>query len=305
MADTPNVQGFIDAQVVVVDSMLLNAYGTVHKMAVKYISFQDLSYELSATEEMLSAKNLVSNLWSVLDYCCIILHYKFRGTPTPSKARGISFPCDCKKSIFRESAVEWERKKIDGLLSDGAYERIGGFENVFSSIQLQEGAVPWETLTFYQLHFLRNTLTHNTINIHQERSSHRLEIFQHCNIGTTETHAAMTIRVPREPWNKANLSSETVPLLDVLFRACKVVEDRRDKLMHTIGERKFSDKYAFNLTNEHLIVTLNAIDPREYRVRYNQLHLECYGIEAELKDELQQLRQYENYSSVEEAEEAS
>lgn len=152
-----------------------------------------------------------------------------------------------------------------------------------------------EIKTFYRLHFLRNTLTHRTINIHGNRVDlQELEIFKdNMNISEGESEVAILISVPREPWKKDDYGTyDEVPLLDVLYRACKVVEDRRDKLLHTIDEYKFNDRYALELRKEELTITLNN---KRHNLQHSHLHLECYGLEAELQHELEELRQYETY----------
>ena len=283
--ETMAVQASIDDQIAAVDHMLLHAYATVYKLAVKYISFPYFGHDMSPTEEMMSAKTITSNLWSVLDYCCIILYHRYHGTPKPSTARQICFPCDYKNRL---PAADWEKKCfIVDQLPDDAYAKFAG---AFSSIQYQgEEDVPPETRAFYRLHFLRNTLTHRTIKIYgeEEVDIKQLEIFKdNNNITEGESELAIKITVPREPWNNENGEYDEVPLLDVLYEACKVVEVHRDKLLHTVDEQKFNKKYAFEITEEELVITLNN---KRHELKHYKLHLECYGILAELQPELQEL----------------
>lgn len=275
------------SEITAVDNMIFNAYGTVYKLAVKYASARHLAYKLSSTEEMLSAKNVVTNLWSVLDYCCIILHSKHNGVPTPKKASSIKFPCYCKQATQQELA-EWERNLYVKMLGLPICDYIK-FKGAFSGIQKfqnEQHASHADTLTFYRLHFLRNTLTHNTTYIYKGRVDFQtLNTPDFKKITTENDTQVMTIEVPKEPWSEKAWSEkaqevDNIPLLDVLFQACKVVEDRRDKLLHTLDEGKFSRKYAFNVTEKHLTVTF---DDEGYKMQHSHLHLECYGMQAEIK----------------------
>ena len=259
--------------IVAVDNMLLNAYATVYKMAHKYISYQAFGCELSSLEEMTFAKIIVSDLWSVLDHCCTILYHRHYGTPSPSTAKKISFP-----------TVNWKKNFIVAELAKLPGPAYAKFAGAFSSIQYQgERVVPPDTRAFYRLHFLRNKLTHRTMSNPEDRVNlQQLELLRDNNITESESEVATMIKVPREPWKKENEEYDEVPLLDVLYQACKVVEDRRDKLLNTIGEQKFNNRYVVELRKEGLIITLNN---KRHELQCNKLQLESYGIATEL-DEL-------------------
>ncbi len=197
----------VEAQVAAIDNILLNAYGTVYKMAVKNFRLPENSYQLSKTEEMLSAKNVVSNLWSVLDYCCMTLHYKYHDIPTPTKARRIKFPCDHEGLSYSSNPAEVKKwgKKIEQIVEQESaavtldYEQ---FKSLFSEVQFKkEGPVTEDITAFYQLHFLRNMLTHQSIVITPNGidGHNKPQIYQHheLDIGA---QAAITIGVPEEPW---------------------------------------------------------------------------------------------------------
>lgn len=293
MAD---IEVLIKAQIAAVDNMLLNAWGTVYKMAVKYLDYNILSYELSHTEELLSAKNLVANLWSVLEYCCIILCYRYHGIPSPARARKIHFPCDYHKlprspQLVEDEVVEWEKKQLKPIAELPLEVYNKEFQGAFSDVQFK-GRADSSTRAFYWLHFLRNTLVHQSINITAEdKDRHRPIIFEVHNIDRN-AQAAITVELPVKPWEKNSTDKEPVPLLDVLYQACEVVQNRRDKLMGVIGEEKFMNKFDFDFSEKVLEILFRQVATR-CPIRCNQLHLECYGMEADLKEPLKKLRSHE------------
>lgn len=287
-------------QIVAVDNMLLNAWGTIYKMAVKYLDYNVHSYELSRTEEMMTAKKLVSDLWSVLEYCCIILCYNYDGVPNPKKARKIHFPCNY-TALSSESAdlEQWEKEQLEDIAQLPTEEYEEKFQGAFSDVQFK-GEATSDVNAFYRLHYLRNTLTHQSVNITgSDENGHQPEILRFHNI-QRNAQAAITVNLPIEPWKRNSTTMTSVPLLDVLFQACKVVEDRRDKLLGVIIDMKFRDKFDFKFSEEVLQVTFKQIDKEhsircnhEHLIRCNHLDLECYGMEAELKELLQELRSNE------------
>ena len=301
MASPIDMDKMIEAQIAVVDNMLLNAWGTVYKMAVKYLDFEVYTYELSRTEELLIAKNLVSNLWSVLEYCCIVLCYKYHGIPKPADARKIGFPCDryvlnCSPS--QEDVMKWELGQLEAKLNMElplkVYEEK--FKGAFSDVQFQGGVATDDVKHFYRLNFLRNTLTHQRIDINGDNvQGHYPEIFRVHGIGRN-ARAFVTVKLPIEPWvpNSTNMKPE--PLLDVLYQACKVVESRRNKLLGVLEQGVFRDRFDFKFSEEVLKIMFTQMEVNsECPIRCNDLHLECYGLEAELKKQIGAIRSHDEY----------
>ena len=279
--------------------MLLNAWGTIYKMAVKYLAYDKFSYELSPTEEMLSAKNIVADLWSILDHCCMILCYKYRGIPDPRTARKVHFPCEYQgqNSWDQNSWDNWEFKELELInptLNMPLY--LEKFQGVFSAVQYQGTSDP-DILAFYQLYFLRNTLLHQSINIAAgNRDRHMPLILQYSHINRN-AKAAITVNLPAQPWERYSTNKIPQPLIDVLYNACNMVQGRRDKLLGAIGEKTFGEKFGFTFTENgnklEITFKLATPDPIRCKICRNQLHLECYGMEADLKDHLKMLRAHE------------
>ena len=134
---TPQHNTYVEAEIAVVDYLLLNAYGTVYKMAAKYLNYRDMGYELSLTAEMLLTKNVVTNLWSVLDYCCKIFRYQYAGPPTPEEARMIKFPCDHKVRGFM-GRKNWESWRLREIFPYHARFPHARSEGVFSEVQINQ-----------------------------------------------------------------------------------------------------------------------------------------------------------------------
>lgn len=78
----------------VIDSMLLNAYGTAYKFAAKSIILSDVGHDFNPpVRELLiySQEHLVKSV--VLDYCCISLHGNcYGGKPALAVASQVGFP---------------------------------------------------------------------------------------------------------------------------------------------------------------------------------------------------------------------
>lgn len=273
-------------------SLLLNAYGTMYKFAVKTVSYQRIGYALSPTEETLSAKNVLSNLWSVLDYCCIMLfcHHR-RRLPNTQEARRIKFPCDFTELSRPEVDPErWERQKISQIVGlDISDEDYAQLEGIFLPVQNRVlGFGPVDSLTshFYMLHFLRNTLTHTPIPVDFKQGvTDAPEILQLNNMPTVNLGAQ--ISVPTHPWldQSRNDRSTYTPcsLLDILYNSCQVVERLRDEILRRLQITPFHIHFPFQLTTERL--TLNAES-----CFWGNLHLDCYGVEAEFKELLRHIR---------------
>ena len=109
---------FEKQQIEAIDRMLFNAFGTAYKIAAKYLIYKDIGHQWSASEELLMAKNLVTNLWSVMDYCCILIYTRsVRRRPDPATARQISTPCYF-PSMRRQGAIIHQ---IDDMFQDLQY----------------------------------------------------------------------------------------------------------------------------------------------------------------------------------------
>jgi len=100
--------------------------------------------------------------------------------------------------------------------------------------------------------------------------------------------AAIEIDVPSEPWldRSRNDPATYRPrlLIDILFRSCKVVEECRDKILEGVLQRRedFQSSFTLDLTQEMLRITQVRQPPSE--MYHLELHLECYGVKAELKE---------------------
>lgn len=148
--------------------------------------------------------------------------------------------------------------------------------------------------TFYRLHYLRNTLAHNTISIIESEDSQPQqvpEVLQ--SIGVNEAPVAIKIQLPKRPWSDDSADDhEVIPLLDLLLSSCELVEQRRDKML---SETKFIEKFSFIFSKQELILTckVNGTE-KPHQKRLKDLHLECYGLEAEYKDQLEEMRRQIN-----------
>lgn len=296
---------YAEQQRAAADSLLMNAYGTVYKFAVKNAWYLKIGYSLSPTEEMLSAKNLVSNLSSVLDYCCVLLYCHHHNTqPTPHHMRRIKFPCDFNElSNEGIEAEEWERRKLSQILgvrsiTNGEYQPLRG---IFLGVQnrvVGQGPVQKPVADFYLLHYLRNTLVHRSILIdfRQEDCQYLSNVLQLRTLQGMSVNAF--VDVPTHPWlDESRNNSNThvkASLFDVLYRSCRFVEECRDDMLRRLQTRQivdaqpFQTHYQLQLTSTEL--TLNIATNTTARCLWNLLHLDCYGIEAEFKEELDNYR---------------
>lgn len=275
-----DVDKFVQRQIDTIDRLLLDAYGTVYKLAVKNIVFEQRAVELSESDEMITAKTLICNLWSVLDYCCVILYCENNKViPTPEDARkqALKFPCAFSKELEMEPHA-WEEKKLKKMIGNGI-----DYKDIFSPVQNYAGNDTDTIKTFYWLHFLRNTLTHNNILI-TNTSRCELKIWEGHTITPKVT---ITIGVPLEPWSDASCNRpedyEQLPLIDILFDSCKVVTERRDKILSL--HSKFEDKFNFKfVTTPSLTVEISQLIPESKTTTLSTLtHLECYGVLVDLK----------------------
>lgn len=293
-----SLEKFIEFQADAVDDILLNAYGTVYKFAIKQAISPDANYVLSPTEDRLSAKNLFANLWSVLDFCCTILYSCCtKRLPTLSQGMEIKFPCSLKRGMSLE---EWEKRTITKMLQDEAdAEMLTRLKGIFTHVQFKNGGEDFdedkEVYYFYLLHYLRNTLTHNSIDLKFRRNTRDAVPDIWNGLGKTLS-VSSEILVPPKPWLIASRNDRSThvhkPFLDVLYHTCRVVEKCRDQILTKFPRHKtFCQKYMFELTKEHLIITLGNGDPKKFL--HQALHLECYGVEAELKKDLDEFRKPE------------
>ena len=217
-------------------------------------------------EELLCVKNLLSNLWSVLDYCCILLYAKKNGIPNAAKSRKISVPC------------HFGGKPKKTLVPD--------IDSAFQDVQYT-GESNEKIKTFYWLHFLRNIFSHKTIlmatTTGQQTPQMLAKIQQNPEI-------AIDIRVPEFPWNDDSCNQDEnyhpKPLLDLLFNSCELVENKRDEVftllkLENSEDKKFSDRFEFHFSPTYLTVTFGDTTKAQ---RLKDLHFTCYGLEMEFQD---------------------
>ena len=164
---TSEIEDFINAQVESIDKFLLNAYGTVYKLIQKIVVYKRRERNINERGEELIAKTLTSDLWSVLDYCCMVLYcHVNHEKPSPQFARdNIKFPCNFDKKIdTMEKLQAWERKCLENMVFIGKKNYRGVFDHVQyipklpkeETKRLQaEQKIPEKVKTFYRLHFLK------------------------------------------------------------------------------------------------------------------------------------------------------
>lgn len=303
-------EDFIKKQVETIDRLLLNAYGTVYKLIAKNVAYKNRGCVVREMEEMLIAKNLTSDLWSVLDYCCLTLSCHFNKEEPKSSilSKRIKFPCNFRTDISREKdCEEWEKKHLQELilngkpLSDDDYE---AFKRALSHVQhhcphqTKKVEVAEKVMTFYRLHFLRNIIAHSNIQITGEKQATKFKALDPNKNSSSRSRRiastlAVTITIPETPWSEDLPPKPTrLPLMDFLFDACELVEDCRDVILEPMGQRKFKDSFGFRLADNMnnrgaelaIVVFLNENnESKEVPLNYN--HLECYGIEQDLKEE--------------------
>lgn len=262
----------VEEQVKAIDNMLLNAYGTSYKFAAKSIVFVKVGHDFSPVEELLTAKNILSNLWSVLDHCSFALYSSFYGTPMPKVAREIKF--QFKKN--ENELNDWAKKKLN--LGGKDYHK---FVDALRDVPLKDPEVDATSKEFHRLHYLRNLFTHRTVDIIDEDLTHQKVPNMLKKLGV-EPEISLMINVPEKPWSDLSNAEEPVPLLNVLMRSCKIVEVIRDKLLSQVGGKKFKDKFDFVFNEEMLEITAFESD---YKIvtHYDlvHLHLKCYGLDGE------------------------
>lgn len=257
-------------QVKAIDSMLLNAYGTCYKFEAKCTLYDEVNYEFPPegelpVKELLLAKNVLMNLWSVLDYCCVALYCEFCDIRAPKVARQIKFP------YGKDNLNTWAKKNLK--LDD---KNLSKFVKALEAVQLkspseQDAETPG-TLHLPRLHFLRNALTHRKINI--------------IAMGEPNT-VSPSIAVPKKPWSDESIDdTDSILLKDLLLDSCKIVEHTRDELLKAIDVQRFREKISIGFTKDldELEVKFTRSDgiPEEtLKLKTKHLHLECYGIDVD------------------------
>lgn len=278
-------------QINAVDFMLLNAFGTTYKLALKISNFVRNEFTLSEVEEMLSAKNILSNLGSVLDYCCIILHCSYNNeelTMSEARKQNIKFPV----KFSNEDKESWEKKELKRLIGEKFDEQVyEKFKGVFSNLMYQDKPANDCTWMFYTLRFLRNSLTHCRSDFiikgdAEEIMPRLLETHQ------MEAQIYINVHVPDEPWNEKSKDERhnyvCRPLLDVLHESCQLVRDVRDAILTSLGHQKFETKYNFKFECNSTVLRIES----EGRLPHSEnsiaklhrdcLHFECYGIVGDI-----------------------
>lgn len=259
----------VESSIEAVDRMLLNAYGSVYKIAAKCIVYKEINHWWSETEELLTAKNILANLWSCLEYCCNILYTKKKGRPNPQTARKIFIPCNFPGQPTKQP-----------LIAD--------FSIMFSELQFtDEERVNEDIRTFYLLHHFRNTLAHRTIAITGNRGSEMPKMLMEKLKEVPEV--AVSIYVPNSPWKNESCNKDCfpdgahdykcIPLLDLLYDSCRLVQRKRDQILQHADKKNFrSFDFKFSIDDRFLTVSSSGV-PRHIRIK--RLHLKCYGLERE------------------------
>lgn len=320
--DALMTEDFIEDQVKTIDRLLLNAYGTVYKLIAKNVAYRNRLCPPHEREEMLIAKNLISNLWSVLEYCCIVLRWHFNKGELKSLilSKNNHFPCNFKADIREEKGKkEWEKEHLKKMIlrksiSDDEYKDFkASFGDALSHVQHTwpthgertkvEVKEKWKT--FYWLHFLRNTIAHSNMQIKGRDERKKIaaldpEKNKHSKCQGITTVLAVTIRVPTTPWNTSE-STKQIPLLDFLFDACRLVKKCRNKILTKMGYETFKNSYGFILNETtknratELNITVLLLNEPTPPVPVYYTHLNCYGIEQDLEEE-ERRRRYALFS---------
>lgn len=266
-------------QILAIDNLLMNAYGTMYKSAVKHCYYDEYELNFSKMGEMLLAKNLQSDLWSVLDYCCTLVYYWYhKKIPTPSIQRQLSFPCIFDKKLLLSD--EWEKDKLKEMLGvvkldDSKYQKLKG---VFHEVQYNGGYPTQENEHFYLLHFLRNRLTHGSLQFEyncQEQTPVRSVALK--QLGMT-ANVLTTIEIPQFqfPWLRDTKLYRS--LLDIHYGCCKFVEKFRDNIIRRLelSQPTFEETVELKLLTKEKKLKLNKSE-----ICYFKLHFKCYGLEGE------------------------
>jgi hypothetical protein len=306
-------------QVELIDAMLFDAYVTVYKFA-KNIVYERVCHEFNVTEESLLVKNVLTNLWSVLDYCCFTLYCSVCDTPpTPKIGRQLGFPYD--------KPTKWAKKL---KLEEKNFSR---FVKVFDKLQLQNTNP--DAIDFHRLHYLRNAFTHRmmrptfTVKFNEEskeeavpRESNEEAVESNkeavesnieaveSNKGAVESNKGavesnkeavsvesneetklrkcietsplyLEVEVPAEPWNDESQKTVTISMLDFLMDACKKVKEIRDAILNgELRQQKFDDKFEFVMTATEFICKKN----KDFKKKLEHLHLRCYGLDGDYEN---------------------
>jgi hypothetical protein len=254
-------------QVELIDAMLSDAYATVYKFIAKNIVYKRVGHEFKGTEESLLAKNVVTNLWSVLDYCCFTLYCSVCDKPpTPKIGRRLGFPnCDDKSKL-----TTWAKRL-------NLVNNLSRFVTVFNELQLQN--TNSDAINFHRLHYLRNAYTHRTVRVIptpelNEETVESRELQKYVN--TSAIH--LKVKVPAEPWKDESQETVTISMLDFLMDACKKVKEIRDAILSgELRQQRFDEKFEFAMTATEFTSKKN----KAFKKKLEHLHLRCYGLDGD------------------------
>jgi hypothetical protein len=276
----------VDKQVELIDAMLFDAYATVYKFIAKNIVYVEVSHEFNYKEESLLAKNVLTNLWSVLDYCCFTLYCSVCDKPpTPKIGRQLGFPYDKLDGAgAREKLTKWAKEALK--LGDTKFsEFMEAFDQLrdtkFSdSAELQQQSKKIDAIDFHRLHYLRNAFTHRTMTI--EETAH-VKSEQLKKRGVTSPSISLAIKVPAEPWKDESQTTDTVSMLDFLMSACERVQEIRDMILSKLKQQKFEEKFEFKVTATEFTCKKKK-DFKYFEKELKHLHLRCYGLDGDYDD---------------------
>ena len=310
-----SVEDYIGNQIVAIDKLLYNAYGTILKSRVRHKQYKKKLHVLSKDEEMLLTKTLLSDLWSVLDYCCTILYCWYHNEiPNPQEGRECHFNTTFD---FDENLEEWEKGTLTRMLrkkeeikekrikyknpkkEKGKYiieiydELIGEYDKLKGILyEIQRVGLNKPRKDFYLLHFLRNQLVHRSIQFQLDFSQKKVNI-----------------KVPEEPWNNASCDDldgyKAKSLIDINLRCWKVAKEYRDKVIDKLDIRRpdprdrdqqrqdlqpyhlrqqpqleaFEELYQLKIRGKKFI---KAFAKGKYKTA--DLHLSCYGLDGKFKE---------------------
>ena len=99
---------------------------------------------------------------------------------------------------------------------------------------------------------------------------------------------AVMVTVPANPCIEDS-TLLNVPLLDTLYQSCEIVATIRDNVVQTLFKQsKFGECFRFEFSWDKFKVQAERDGGRVItELPFELLHLECYGIEAELSQDKQ------------------
>ena len=292
---TPKAPQLVQDQISTINDMLLNAYSTVYKLAARIILHDKKQHEISTRQEVLLTKTLLNNLWSVLDCCSRLIFCWYHGKePTVQEARerSIKFPCEFTQlSKHNRDPNQWEKKRLSLVLlaryNDIDQDTYKQLEGVFHTVQYKGSESPDKnTHNFYQLYYLLSHFTRNLLYIEEASTEyHNPEMLKDLYISPS---TAVMVTVPANPCIEDS-TLLNVPLLDTLYQSCEIVATIRDNVVQTLFKQsKFGESFRFELSWDKFKVQAERDGGRVItELPFELLHLECYGIEAELSQDKQ------------------